>query len=60
MSYGRLALMYKQGGDKTKARALLQQGRGIMVRLTELSPDHAEWKKDLAKFDARIAELAER
>jgi hypothetical protein len=29
-----------------------------MVRMTSLSPDNAEWKRDLAWFDRQIAELA--
>jgi len=29
-----------------------------MVRMTSLSPDNAEWKRDLGWFDRQIAELA--
>ena len=31
-----------------------------MARLTKLSPDNAQWAKDLAWFDGQIAELAKR
>jgi hypothetical protein len=29
-----------------------------MARLTKLSPDNAQWKRDLAPFDRLLAELA--
>jgi hypothetical protein len=29
-----------------------------MVRLTALLPDNARWKKDLAWFEAQIAEIS--
>jgi hypothetical protein len=35
----------------------LRQGRAIIVRMTNLSPDNAVWKRDLAWFDEQIAEL---
>jgi hypothetical protein len=58
LSFGKLALVHKQSGDKAKARDALRQGQAIMARLTKLSPDNATWK--LAWFDGQIAELPER
>jgi hypothetical protein len=36
----------------------LRRGHAIMVRLTALSPNNAGWKRDLDRFEARIAELS--
>jgi hypothetical protein len=33
------------------------EGKAIMERMTKLAPGHAEWRRDLAWFDARIAAL---
>ena len=41
-----------------KALDSLRQGQTIMTLLTKLSPDNANWKKGLARFDQEIAELA--
>jgi hypothetical protein len=41
-------------------RDVLRQGQAILARLTKLSPDNAIWKRDLARFDRLIAELAKR
>jgi len=60
MSFSKLALVHKRSGDKAKALEFLRQGQAIMVRLTKLSPDNAEWAKDLAEFNKEIAELAGR
>jgi hypothetical protein len=37
----------------------LRRGHAIMVRLIALSPDNAQWKRDLDLFEARIAELSQ-
>jgi hypothetical protein len=60
VSFGKLALVHKQSGDRAKARDFLRQGQAIMARLTKLSPDNAVWKRDLAWFDGQIAVLAAR
>jgi len=39
---------------------VLRQRQAILARLTKLSPDNAIWKRDLARFDRLIAELAKR
>jgi hypothetical protein len=58
VSYAKLASAFRKARDKTKALDALRQGRAIMVRMTSLSPDNAVWKRDLARFDREIAELA--
>jgi hypothetical protein len=60
MSFGELAMIHGQSGDKAKALDFLRQGQAIMARLTKLSPDNARWAKDLAEFNQDIAELAKR
>lgn len=58
VSYAKLAVTFREGGEKTKALEALRQGRAIMVRMTALSPDNAIWKRGLARFDRQITELA--
>jgi hypothetical protein len=58
VSHGKLAIVFRKGGETAKALEALRQGRAIMVRLTALSPDNAIWKRDLAWFEGQIAELA--
>ena len=41
-----------------EAMAAYHRGLDIMRRLTALAPDHAGFKRDLAWFEARIAELS--
>ncbi len=55
-------LLFPEGttGDSAKALDALRQGQAIISRMTKLSPDNAVWKKDLAWFNRRIAEPAER
>ncbi len=60
VTFAKLALVHRQSGDNAKALDAFRQGQAIMVRLTKLSPDNAQWKQDLARFDREIAELAER
>jgi hypothetical protein len=57
MSYGRLARAFREAHENGKARDALRQGRAIIARLTQLSPDNAVWKRDLAGFDGQLAEL---
>jgi hypothetical protein len=58
VSYLRLADAFRKTGDNAMALDALRQGRAIMLRMTSLSPDNAAWQRDLAWFDAQIAELA--
>jgi hypothetical protein len=51
--------VHRHEGETPKALDLLRQGREIVARLTKLSPDNAEWKQDLAGFDAQISALEE-
>jgi hypothetical protein len=51
--------VYRRSDDREKALAVLRQGKAIMDRLAELSPDNAAWKRDLAWFDQQIAALTE-
>ncbi len=57
VSFGKLALVQKQSGDKTKARSLLLQGQAITAPLTKLSLDNVVWKNDLDWFEGQIKEL---
>jgi hypothetical protein len=36
----------------------LRRAHAIMVRLTALSPDNAEWKRDLDRFARQIAAMS--
>ena len=44
-------------GDASRALDMLQQGRVIIARLAEQSPDNSQLSKDLAVFDDNIAKL---
>jgi hypothetical protein len=44
---------------RAEALEALRRGHAIMVRLTALSPNNAGWKRDLDRFEARIAELSQ-
>ncbi len=57
VTFSKLADAHKQSGDKAKAREELRQGQEIMQRLTKLSPENVQWKKDLAWLDGQIAAL---
>jgi hypothetical protein len=54
MSFGKMGLLHRQLGDAGQALDALRQGQRIMARLTNLSPDNAGWKQDLAESDADI------
>jgi hypothetical protein len=49
--------VFKRLRETAKAKEALDQGRAIVERLTTLSPDHAEWKRDLARIERQIVEL---
>ena len=36
----------------------LRRGHAIMVRLTALSPDNVQWRRDLDWFTGQIAEIS--
>ena len=57
MSYAKLGAIYQKNKDKTKALGMLQQGLAIMLRMTQLSPDNAQWKNDVVWFERQITEL---
>jgi hypothetical protein len=59
-SVGRIASAYRDSGDNAKALDFFRQGQAIISRLTKLSPDNAQSKKDLAWINQQIAELAAR
>ncbi len=59
MSYAKLASVYRKSKETKNAREALTSGRAIIARLVEEHPDWTEWKRDLAWFDAQIAELGE-
>jgi hypothetical protein len=56
-SLGQLANAYRKSNETAKARDALAAGRAIIGKLVEQHPDQAQWKQDLAWFDAPIAEL---
>jgi tetratricopeptide (TPR) repeat protein len=56
LSYRNLADVYRQSNDVAQALTALQQGQSIMQRLVKLS-DNADWKNDLALFNAQITAL---
>jgi hypothetical protein len=47
-SYSKFASAFTTGGENANALNALGEGRVIMERLTKLSPENAEWKRDLA------------
>jgi hypothetical protein len=57
VSYGNLASVYLQSGDRDNTLIALRQGHAIMDRLTKLSPGNAGWKRELAWFDNQILTL---
>jgi hypothetical protein len=60
VTLAKLAFVHKQSGDIVKAGDFLRKGQAIMARLTKLSPDNAQWKQDLVRFNRQIAELSAR
>ena len=59
MSYAKLASVYRASNETAKASEALASGRAIIAKLVGEHPDWAQWKQDLAWFDAQIAELSE-
>jgi hypothetical protein len=56
VSYAKLVDAYRKS-NAANARDALAAGRAIIGKLMEQHPDQEQWKQDLARFDARIAEL---
>ena len=52
-------LAYRKSNETEKAREALTSGRAIIAKLVEQHPDWAQWRQDLAWFDAQIAQLGE-
>jgi hypothetical protein len=44
---------------RAEALEALRRGHAIMARPTALSPNNTGWKRDLDRFEARIAELSQ-
>jgi hypothetical protein len=59
VSHLKIASALKEMGSRGGALEALRQGHAIIVRLTTLSPDSAQWKQDLNRFDAQIAEISQ-
>jgi tetratricopeptide (TPR) repeat protein len=56
VSYGRLARAFREAHEDGRALDALRQGRAIIARLTQRSPDNVEWQRELAGFDEQLAE----
>ncbi|MDX2159569.1 MAG: hypothetical protein SFW09_23945 [Hyphomicrobiaceae bacterium] len=49
--------MVERGDGGLGQRVDYERGLGIMQTLARLAPDHAAFKRDLAWFEARLAEM---
>ena len=58
LSFGRVAEIDAQRGERERALRALESGRAIVVRLRQAAPDNATLPKDLAWLDAQIAGLS--
>ena len=59
MSHWKVAKVLARQGEALDALDALRQGRAIIARLKEQSPDDATLPNDLAYFDGEIARLEE-
>ena len=57
VSYAKLANVQLKANRPAESRAALEAGRAILAKLVADHPGFAQWKQDLAWFDARIAAL---
>jgi hypothetical protein len=57
ISYEKIGGAFRKLNDTFKAREALAVARAIIGTLVEQHPDQRQWKQDLARFDAQIAEL---
>ncbi len=55
VSHSKLASLLQKAGDRARALGAFREGRAIMARMVALSPDNAEWKRDLAWFEGQVA-----
>jgi hypothetical protein len=55
-----MASLQQKLNNTPEALIALRKGREIVATLITLAPSNAQWKKDLASFDAEIARLEER
>jgi hypothetical protein len=60
VSYANLADAFKKSSKTGKALDALLEGRAIMSRLTAMSPENADWKKELTWFEREIGRLSSR
>jgi tetratricopeptide (TPR) repeat protein len=58
LSYGRLAPALREAQENAKALDVLRQGRAIMARLTQQSPDNVAWQRELAELDQQLADAS--
>jgi hypothetical protein len=58
VSHAKIADALKSMGKGVEALELLRQGHATMIRLSALSPDNVQWKRDLDWFLGQIAELS--
>jgi cell pole-organizing protein PopZ len=56
-SYAKIASVYREASQPQRAREALASGRAIIARMVADHPNQAEWKQDLAEFDAQIEAL---
>ncbi|MFZ2107597.1 MAG: hypothetical protein WAV18_19845 [Roseiarcus sp.] len=56
-AYEHIAYVDLKANQPAEARAALDAGRAIIAKLVADHPDFAQWKQDLAWFDAQIAAL---
>ena len=56
-AYADVANVHLKASRPAEARAALDAGRAILVKLVTDHPDFPQWKQDLAWFDAQIAAL---
>jgi hypothetical protein len=59
VSNGRIAGALKKLGNDAESLNALQRGHAIALRLTTLSPDNVQWKREFDLFEAQIAELSQ-
>jgi hypothetical protein len=57
LSHGAIAMVLARQGAKREATAAFEKGHAIIVRLMQQSPDNATLPKDLAWFEAQLADL---
>jgi hypothetical protein len=56
-SYHKIGTVEARCGRDDAARELLEKGRVIIARLVRIADRQAQWRADLAKFDAALRNL---